>query len=219
MASTVGLTPRDIKAAQLVTAATRELETGGPEWVRVRTVAASVGLTTQSIYSIFGGLPGLLNAVAERGLTDLATRVASVSASRDPVADLMTALIIHAGWAIEHPKLYRFMYTTTSYPTQDRPPSDTATTGTEGLSVHQTYLALISKAIAAGRLKHRDPVYSLRQLLSATHGWAMLQTGGDFGPDPTPDWPLLGDLLINLTTGLGDERTSARRSLKATPFL
>jgi AcrR family transcriptional regulator len=75
---------------RLLDAAGRKLEQSGPEALQARGLTAEVGMSTQAVYTHFGGMPGLLQAFAADGFARFARHVAVTPETDDPVADFFT---------------------------------------------------------------------------------------------------------------------------------
>src|SRR4051812_47992386 len=86
--------PRAEQRRRLIEVATRVVEESGPEVLRARAVTAEVGVSTQALYTLFGGMPGLFEAVVAEGFARFAQHVELVPETDDPVADF-----IGRGWS------------------------------------------------------------------------------------------------------------------------
>ena len=73
---------------RLIEATIRLLEREGPSEVKARSVTSEAGVSTMGVYTHFGGVPELLQAVAEEGLRRLVAAFESVPITDDPLADL-----------------------------------------------------------------------------------------------------------------------------------
>src|ERR1700742_611699 len=74
---------------KLLALARERVEESGPEALRARSLTAQADTSTQSLYTLFGGMPGLIDAL---------------------VADFFAKGWTYAEWALAHPHLYRLMY-------------------------------------------------------------------------------------------------------------
>src|SRR5918997_6172066 len=63
------------------------LSAEGPTQLTVRTVAARAGVSVQAVYTLFGGKPGLCEALFEEGFAALQTALDAVEASAGPEKD------------------------------------------------------------------------------------------------------------------------------------
>lgn len=102
MAAPVGL-----KRAQVIDAAVAVLEESGRlDGVALATVAARLGVRTQSLYAHVDGLDGLRRDLALRGLSALAERLTEAAVGRAG-GDAVDAIIrAYLNFAAEHPGLY-----------------------------------------------------------------------------------------------------------------
>ncbi len=105
-------TERNVRDA-LLHAAVALLDEHGPDALQTRKVAGAAGTSTMAVYTHFGGMRGLIAAVAEEGLRqfDVALRMPETA---DPVADLLSVGAAYRRYAIQRPHLYRLMFGSTS---------------------------------------------------------------------------------------------------------
>src|SRR3982750_959333 len=96
--------------ARLLDVARRRLEEAGPEALQARSLTAEFGASTQAVYTLFGGMPGLFAALVADGFARLAEHVEAVPLTDDPVADFFTEGAAYCDWALAHPQLYRLMF-------------------------------------------------------------------------------------------------------------
>lgn len=103
----------DLKEA-LVLAATEILEAGGEGALTLREVARRIGVSHAAPYHHFRDKAQLLDAVAAEGFRRM--RVAMLAAARgaDALAGLQAYGLAYAGFAQEHPALFRLMFTRTA---------------------------------------------------------------------------------------------------------
>src|SRR3954469_24336653 len=93
---------RSLQADQrerMLEAAVRMLEDAGPEALQARTLTAEIGASTQAVYTLFGGMPGLFEALAAEGFARFARYVEEVPETDDPVADFFTKGAAFCDWA------------------------------------------------------------------------------------------------------------------------
>jgi AcrR family transcriptional regulator len=97
-------------AARIGTAAGKLLDREGAEAVTMRRVARAVGITPMALYRHFADRDGLLNALADLGFEDLATRVAGTRLPAE-VEDQLTAILnVFLDFALERPRLFELMF-------------------------------------------------------------------------------------------------------------
>ncbi|MFD2418218.1 TetR/AcrR family transcriptional regulator [Amycolatopsis pigmentata] len=80
------------------------------EPVTLRSLVAGTGVSTMAVYTHFGSMDGMWQALRQEGFTRLAVRFAGVATTRDPVRDLTTLVAAYLGHALDHPDLYRVMF-------------------------------------------------------------------------------------------------------------
>ncbi len=187
--------------------------------LRARGLTAAVGTSTQAIYTHFGGMPGLLEAVAAEGFARFAAHVAKVPESDDPVADFIAKGWAYYEWALIHPQLYRLMFGLTGGELRQHAGLEISATGAatnspEAQSAADVLVHSMTRVCESGRIDPVDPVIAAGQFLSATHGHVLLQIAGAFGPRGEGIEVMLS-LVINLMVGLGDGRAAATGSLRA----
>ena len=206
--------------ASLVQAAIASLNSGGPESIQARTLTASVGTSTQAVYTLFGGMPGLFEAVVAEGFSRMSAHITAVPETDDPVADFVARGQAYCIWAFANPKLYGLMFGLAAVPTRLRAELDIRVGGPfanfpEGQAAVEVLVGSLRRVTESGRIRAVDPVTVARQFLSATHGFVLLQIAGAFGEQDGP--AVIIELTKNLLLGLGDEPDAIERSF-ATVF-
>ena len=86
---------RDIRT-RIVEATAALIATGGPDAATTRTVAAAAHIQAPTIYLLFGDKRGLLDAVAQHGLTAYVAEKALRASHPDPVQELRNGWDMHA---------------------------------------------------------------------------------------------------------------------------
>jgi AcrR family transcriptional regulator len=100
----------DLRAA-LVESALRILEVEPVEAVTLRRLARETGVTHAAPYHHFPDRRALLGAVATRGFQDLHDAMtAQAGSGDDPFARLRAAGTAYVTYAVEHPQLFRLMF-------------------------------------------------------------------------------------------------------------
>ncbi|MET8469305.1 helix-turn-helix domain-containing protein [Streptomyces sp. NPDC006422] len=96
---------------RIVEAAVELLESGGPDAVSTRAVAAAAGMQPPAIYRLFGDKEGLLEAVAEHGYAQfLETKRARLDpAPDDPVEELRRGWDTVVEFGVARPELFAVM--------------------------------------------------------------------------------------------------------------
>lgn len=209
----------DVKA-QLVEAAIRLLAHGGPESLQARKLAAEVGVSTMAVYTHFGGMAVLVDEVARAGFLRLSARLATVTPTDDPVADIFTLARTYRQVVVEHPNLFAVAFGQSAPDGKRATLADLTTeegreASGEGLEAFGYLVRAAERAIEAGRFRPVDPYEAAAQLWSALHGFVTLESSGHFGGSEHGIDHILVPLGITLAIGLGDTVDSAGRSSQA----
>ena len=80
------------------------------EPVSLRSLVAGTGVSTMAVYTYFGGMPGLWQAVRQEGFERLSARLARIEPTTDPVRDLAAMGVAYTENALADPDLYRTMF-------------------------------------------------------------------------------------------------------------
>lgn len=203
---------------RLLEAAFSLLEEQGPEALKARSVTGRIEVSTMAVYTHFGGMPGLVDALIREGLTRFAAHIRERSThSDDPVADLIAGGLAYSDFAVRHSQLYRLMFgligsaTQTEEGAAPRAANDAWTTP-EGTDAFSILLESVERVIEAGRFRRQDVRAAATQILGATHGLILLAIGGFIGDIDAAMKQVMAPLTINLMVGLGDEREKAEHS-------
>src|SRR3984885_5498828 len=98
---------------ELLRVAVGILNQDGPDGLQTRKIASAAGTSTMAVYTYFGGMPGLIAAIAEEGLRQFDAAM-TMPPTSDPVADLMATGIAYRRYAIEWSHNFRLMFGSTS---------------------------------------------------------------------------------------------------------
>jgi AcrR family transcriptional regulator len=209
-----------IEASQrerLLEVALRRLEESGPEVLRARELTAEIGASTQALYTLFGGMPGLFEAIVAGGFRRFAAHVSAVPESDDPVADFFAKGLSFGEWAFSHPQLYRLMFGVTGgglrrHVGLEFTVAGAADSSPEARSAMDVMVRSMERVVASGRIRPVDPVLASGQFLSATHGYLLLAIAGVFTP-AADGLEVARSFGVNLMVGLGDSDQAAARSM------
>jgi AcrR family transcriptional regulator len=163
---------REAQRRVLLDAASRLLETEGPEALTMRRIAGEVGSSTSVLYSMFGGKAGVAEALWCEGFERLHAALASVDGD-DPLARLTGMGRAYRASALANRSYYGIMF---SRPIPGFEPS------AEAYEVSLRPLALLTDAVAAcveaGVFRPVDPNHAARVLWAASHGAVSLELAG-----------------------------------------
>lgn len=206
---------------RLLEAAIELLAGSGPEALQARKVAAEIDASTMAVYTHFGGMPELTEAIVREGFRRLDARLAAVEATNDPMADLFTLGLAYRAHALDNPQLYRLMFglgtqlprrgTRRNLLAGESVPTDIA----EGQTAFQHLVTALGRIIDSGRVRDADPTIAAAQVWSAIHGYVLLEIAGYFGSRGRGIEQVFLPLGVNLAVGFGDDRREAARSARA----
>jgi AcrR family transcriptional regulator len=200
---------------RLVAAALAVLERDGPAAIQARTLAGEIGASTMAVYTHFGGMPKLIEAVLREGLARFAEHVRGVPHTDDPMADLIAGGLAYGEFAMQNPRLYRLLFGLIEPGRAYKLPSGAATPWdlAEGVDALSVLVSAVERVIEAGRIRPQEPTPAATQILSATHGFVLLAMRGFIDSQGLQD--VMAPMAINLMVGLGDTRRRAKHSLAA----
>ncbi len=129
--------------------------------ISTRAVCEAVGVGAPVLYRLFGDKAGLLSAVVDYGFDRYLATKRAATPSDDPVEDLRSGWDTHVAFALDHPAVYRLMYS----------PNFAAVphAATEALRLLREVL---DRCAAAGRLRV-DPDVAAQTIMSANVGVAL----------------------------------------------
>lgn len=172
------------------------------EPITLRSLVAGTGVSTMAVYTYFGDMNGVWQALRQEGFTRLAARFAKVAGSEDPVRDLTALISAYLGNALDHADLYRVMFD--------------ANFELEDLKAADATLEYLVQAADRGRragrfLSRTDPLELATQSWTVAHGLVSLVANG-----PLPHETLAHGvpLLTALFIATGDDPATCRRSVE-----
>lgn len=202
---------------RLLDAAIALLASDGPDALQARKLAAEIGASTMAVYTHFGGMPDLIEAMATEGFVRLSQRLARVPRTDDPIADVIALGLAYRDHALEGPELYRVMFGVTApgghrLASRDLTSEGSPTDRPERGAAFEQLVAAVVRVIEAGRFRAGDPVQLAAQLWSSIHGYVLLEVAGVFGTDDAGVTHVLLPLSVNFVVGAGDNLDLATRS-------
>jgi len=191
--------PPEVRAA-LVERAAAMLARREP--VTLRSVVEGTGASTMAVYTHFGGMPGLWRAVRQEGFERLATRLAAVPSTDDPVHDVVALGAAYVENAFAHPDLYRAMF-------DEAADLDDRSVADGGLAA---LVAAAERARAAGRFApDSDPAQLALRYWASGHGLTTLVLTGVLPAEVLlAQWPRIA---VALFVDAGDEPGPCARSV------
>ncbi|PRX99098.1 TetR/AcrR family transcriptional regulator [Allonocardiopsis opalescens] len=205
--------------SELVDTAARLLAEEGRKGFTVRRLAAEVGVSTMAVYTHFGSMEEVRQAVRREGFARLGERLDAVRPTDDPVADLAASGVAYITTGLDHPQLYREMF-------PDRPIGQRATgldggagAAAGGDEAFGRLVGGVRRCVDAGRFEDVGELGARGwavQLWTMWHGMVSLAVAGLM---PVEHVSLhYTDMSWRLFVGYGDDRVSARASLQEALF-
>lgn len=205
---------------RLVEATIRLLSRSGPSDVKARSVATEAKLSTMGVYTYFGGVPELLQAVADEGFSRQARAFGRLPPTDDPMADLCAMALVCHDFARRNPHLYDLMFGLSIHGrySPSRGTAEPVLSG-QSESFRAAYGLLLkgcARLVEAKCVRKADPDLIALQFWSALHGFIMLDLGGHFAHVADPAAGVLLPMCVDLVVGLGAKRDKAESSVAGT---
>ncbi|MCG5432412.1 WHG domain-containing protein [Mycobacterium sp. MYCO198283] len=205
---------------KLVAAGLAILERDGLQALTVRTLATEVGTSTMSVYTHFGGMSGVIDAIVVEAFTRFADALLDVEPTDDPVADFFVQGGHYRRFALERPQRYQLMFglaspaSTAAYRT-DLTSTGSATNRAEFAPSFDALRQAVARMIGAGRIRDDGETTVAGRLWSISHGAVLLEMAGYFGSEGRGLTEILAPLTVDTLVGLGDDRDRCQASMRA----
>ena len=175
----------------MLAATVKLLREEGPAGVTVRSVAAAVGVSRQVVYTQFGSLGGLIDALYREGFEQLRQSAASITATG--IDGVIAHGLAYRRFALSNPELYQVMF---ERPFRGHTPSQDSRA-----AAIAAFEPLIHAVASTGRDLEQARSLALT-LWAAGHGLVHLELQGYFSSEPTTE-----DRYVTIVNGvLGDAR-------------
>lgn len=203
---------------QLVQGGVRLLERDGLQSLSVRNLATEVGTSTMAVYTHFGGMTGVLDAIATDALARFADALTAAEPTDDPVADFLVMGASYRTFALANPQRYHLIFGTSSPTSVARFRTDLTVTGStasdrvEWAVSFQSLRHVVARMIAAGRIRDDGEEIVSGRLWSITHGTVLLEMVGFFGHEDHGLTQILCPLTLDTLVGMGDDRDRVDQS-------
>jgi len=209
-------TVSDVRA-QLVEAGMRVLERDGMAALSARKLAAETGTSTMAVYTHFGGMTGLIDAIAGEAFVRFTAALTEVEQTDDPVADFFVMGVRYREFALANPQRYQMMFGT-SADSLDRHHADLTVTGSasdraEFAVSFEALLEVVRRMIGAGRIRDDGASVVAGRLWCITHGAVLLEIAGFFGHEGHGVTEILAPITVDVLVGMGDDRKRTNQSL------
>lgn len=96
--------------ARLMQVAEQLLDQHGPDGLSIRELARECGVSTMGIYTLFGGRPGVMQALYVQGFARLLDHALSAEDREDPANWLIGQMVSYRRFAIHNVGMYRLMF-------------------------------------------------------------------------------------------------------------
>lgn len=201
---------------RLLRAAIRLLAIHGPSEIKARSVSSEAGLSTMGVYTHFGGVSELLQAVAEEGFQQQAAIFRRVANTQDAMTDLCAMALACRDFAMRNAHLYDLMFGLSiqgRYGPVRGESNTTPKVGSDAFMASYSYLEGGCERLIKGNcVRKMAPDRMAAQLWSTLHGFILLELGGHFAATSNPPIEILVPMCINLIVGLGADRDRAQAS-------
>jgi len=199
---------------RLIDAAVALLAEEGPSAIKARTVAAKAGMSSMVVYTYFGGVPELLNAVVDHGFNQMGAAFAQIDASEDPVADLFTMALTTLAYARANPHLYDAMFGLSTRATYRPTPDKGVRRAGHSPAFNAAYAHVTQAAtrLGASGLTVGNPTAVAGALWSYVHGYITLELANHFAEFDDPVRQVLVPMGVTFCVGLGADPASALAS-------
>lgn len=195
-------------ATALLEAAAQLLAEEGTAGLTTRRLAAAVGTSTTVVYTHFGGMDNLVRAMVHEGFARLHSRMSTVVATGDAVADIMALGYAYRANALDHPQLYLVMFGSAALGGFALADGDRQ----HGRYTLEPLVEAVARAIAQDRFRPGDPLLTAQNMWISLHGLVSLELGG-YLISPYDAETCFEAQLRSLMVGAGDEFRAAAASL------
>ena len=204
--------------ARLIAGGIELLERDGLQALSVRNLAAEVGTSTMAVYTHFGGMTGVIDAVASEAFSRFTQALTDAPQTADPVADFFVMGTAYRAFALANPQRYQLIFGAASPATVTGHRTDLTSTGGatqrgEWAASFQALRTAVRRMIDAGRIRDDGELTIAGRLWSLSHGAVMLELAGFFGHEGHGLTQILGPLSVDTLVGMGDVREQTMQSL------
>lgn len=161
-----------------------------------------------AVYTHFGGMNGLIEAIIAASFEQFGAALAAVPTTDDPMADFFVMGHAYREFALASPQRYRLMFGLASpqlfhVPTAEMPVAAAA---------FDQLLTAVGRIVATGRIRDDDVMDLAGRIWSIVHGIVLLEIVGALGHDGRALTHILDPMTVDLFVGMGDDRENAERS-------
>jgi len=162
---------------RLLDAAAVIIDDQGAHELTVRRLAESAGVTTRAIYSLFGGMPGVLQELFRLGAEDMAARHEAVPRQDDAAQEIWPLALAYRAGALARPESFMLSYGRTGlhFPAPDEVVAQL-------WRCYERVFDSVRRGLDQRGLGERDPHQITAGLWATVHGHASLELLGMLGP-------------------------------------
>ncbi|MET0474773.1 MAG: TetR/AcrR family transcriptional regulator [Mycobacterium sp.] len=207
---------------RLIDGGIRLLERDGLQSLSVRNLAAEVGTSTMAVYTHFGGMTGVIDAVASEAFSRFTQALTEAAQTEDPVADFFVMGAAYRAFALANPQRYQLIFGAAAPASIAGSRTDLTSTGgatdrAEWAASFEALRNVVRRMISSGRIRDDGELNIAGRLWSLSHGVVMLELAGFFGHEGHALTQILAPLAMDALVGMGDDRNQTSQSL-ATAF-
>ena len=190
----------------------RILERDGLPALSARNLAAETGTSTMAVYTHFGGMTGVIDAIAGEVFVRFTQALTEVEQTDDPVADFFVMGLAYREFALANPQRYQLIFGTSSpesltgYRDRSHRHGQRHRIGPSWPASFEALRNMVRRMIAAGRIRDDGELAIAGRLWSLTHGEVMLEMAGFFGHEGHGLTQILAPLTVDVLVGMGDDR-------------
>jgi AcrR family transcriptional regulator len=204
---------------EIVDSGIRLLESNGLQGFSVRKLAAEAGTSTMAVYTHFGGMTGVFEAIASEVFARFTQALTKVARTDDPVADFFVMGMAYREFALANPQRYQLMFGQSTPPSLAGYRTDVTVTGAvtsrgEWAASFDALRDVVRRMIDAGRIRDDGELVIAGRLWSMTHGAVMLEMADFFGHEGHAVTQILAPLATDALVGMGDDRENTMHSLE-----
>ena len=204
--------------AELIEAGVRLVDRDGPQALNARKVATEIGASTMAVYTHFGDMAALVDAIGDEAFARFAEALNAVPRTDDPVADFFGIGVAYRKFALSNPQRYQLIFGVWSSDTSARSRAAPTPTGetadrTARTASFDVLLNAVRRMIEAGRIRDDEILAIASRLWSLIHGVVMLELAGFLGHEGRALAEVLSPLVIDVLVGMGDGRDAATHSI------
>ena len=168
---------------RLLDRAAEVLSGDGPDALSLRRLATDVGTSTTAVYSLFGGKPGLLQAIYDEAFRRFAEHLSAVEPTGDAADDLARLARAYRASALDDPHMYAVMFGMRGRGFEPEPAAEERAAKERAAATFAPLVDAVRRGIAAGRLPQDEPVTLAAACWATAHGLVSLEIGGFLPPD------------------------------------